>query len=59
MTRRFLCLGLGFALILAPLPAQKQQKMTDDTIRDQVMVKLADDLKQLIENEHSFAAAAE
>jgi osmotically-inducible protein OsmY len=43
MTRRFLCLGLGFALILAPLPAQKQQKMTDDTIRDQVMVKLADD----------------
>jgi len=42
MTRRFLCLVLGFALILAPLPAQKQ-KVTDDTIRDQVMVRLADD----------------
>lgn len=42
MTRRFLCLALGFALFLTPLPAQKQ-KVTDDTIRDQVMVRLADD----------------
>jgi osmotically-inducible protein OsmY len=42
MTRRFSCLALGFALILAPLQAQKQ-KATDDTIRDQVMVRLADD----------------
>jgi hyperosmotically inducible protein len=42
MTRRFSCLALGFALILAPLQAQKQ-KVTDDTIRDQVMVRLADD----------------
>ena len=43
MTRRCLCLTLGFALILAPLSAQKQQNVTDDTIRDQVMVRLADD----------------
>ena len=42
MTRRFLSLALGFALFLAPLLAQKQ-KVTDDTIRDQVMVRLADD----------------
>ena len=42
MTRRFSCLALGFALIFAPLQAQKQ-KLTDDTIRDQVMVRLAGD----------------
>jgi osmotically-inducible protein OsmY len=42
MTRCCLCLTLGFALILAPLRAQKQN-VTDDTIRDQVMVRLADD----------------
>jgi osmotically-inducible protein OsmY len=30
-------------LILAPLMAQKQKQITDDTIRDQVMVRLADD----------------
>jgi osmotically-inducible protein OsmY len=30
-------------LVLAPLLAQKQKVITDDTIRDQVMVKLADD----------------
>ncbi len=40
---RFLCLALGFMLILAPLTAQKQKQITDDTIRDQVMVRLADD----------------
>jgi osmotically-inducible protein OsmY len=40
---RFLCLALGFVLILAPLFAQKQKQITDDTIRDQVMVRLADD----------------
>jgi osmotically-inducible protein OsmY len=40
---RFLCLALGFMLILAPLMAQKQKQITDDTIRDQVMVKLASD----------------
>ncbi|HXA67834.1 MAG TPA: BON domain-containing protein [Bryobacteraceae bacterium] len=40
---RFLCLALGFMLILAPLMAQKQKQITDDTIRDQVMVRLADD----------------
>jgi len=43
MTRRFLCLALGLVLILTPLLAQKQKQITDDTIRDQVMVKLADD----------------
>jgi hyperosmotically inducible protein len=42
MTRRYFCLALGFLLILGPLLAQKP-KITDDTIRDQVMVKLADD----------------
>jgi osmotically-inducible protein OsmY len=42
MTRRYFCLALGFLTILAPLLAQKQ-KVTDDTIRDQVMVRLADD----------------
>jgi osmotically-inducible protein OsmY len=40
---RFLCLALGLVLLLTPLLAQKQKQMTDDTIRDQVMVKLADD----------------
>jgi osmotically-inducible protein OsmY len=40
---RFLCLVLGFVLTLAPLLAQKQKQVTDDTIRDQVMVRLADD----------------
>ena len=39
---RFLSLALGLVLILTPLLAQKP-KMTDDTIRDQVMVKLAGD----------------
>jgi osmotically-inducible protein OsmY len=39
---RFLCLALGLVLLLTPLLAQKQQ-ITDDTIRDQVMVKLAND----------------
>jgi osmotically-inducible protein OsmY len=43
MTRRSLCLALGLVLILTPLLAQKQKQITDDTIRDQVMVKLADD----------------
>jgi osmotically-inducible protein OsmY len=43
MTRRFLCLSLGLVLTLTPLLAQKQKQITDDTIRDQVMVKLADD----------------
>ena len=43
MTRRFLCLALGLVLILTPMLAQKQKQITDDTIRDQVMVKLADD----------------
>ena len=40
---RFLCLALGLLLILTPLLAQKQKQITDDTIRDQVMVKLAND----------------
>ena len=40
---RFLCLLLGLALVLTPLLAQKQKQITDDTIRDQVMVKLASD----------------
>ncbi len=41
---RILPLALVFALLLSPLFAQKQkQPMTDDTIRDQVMVKLAND----------------
>jgi osmotically-inducible protein OsmY len=39
---RFCSLSLGLMLILMPLLAQKQ-KLTDDAIRDQVMVKLADD----------------
>jgi len=43
MTRRFLSLALGLVLILTPLLAQKQKQITDDSIRDQVMVKLADD----------------
>jgi osmotically-inducible protein OsmY len=40
---RFLCLAVGLVLFLTPLLAQKQQQITDDTIRDQVMVKLASD----------------
>ena len=40
---RFLSIALGVVLILTPLLAQKQKQITDDTIRDQVMVKLADD----------------
>ena len=40
---RFLCLSLGLVLVLTPLLAQKQKEITDDTIRDQVMVKLASD----------------
>jgi osmotically-inducible protein OsmY len=40
---RFLCLALGLVLLLTPLLAQKQKQITDDTIRDQVMVKLAND----------------
>ena len=40
---RFFCLVLGFMLALTPLLAQKQKQITDDTIRDQVMVKLAND----------------
>ena len=40
---RFLCLALGLVLILTPLLAQKQKQITDDTVRDQVMVKLAND----------------
>jgi osmotically-inducible protein OsmY len=40
---RFLCLALGLVLALTPLLAQKQKQITDDTIRDQVMVKLASD----------------
>jgi osmotically-inducible protein OsmY len=40
---RFLCLTLGLSLVLTPLLAQKQKQITDDTIRDQVMVKLAND----------------
>jgi osmotically-inducible protein OsmY len=40
---RFLCLALGLVLLLTPLLAQKQKQITDDAIRDQVMVKLASD----------------
>lgn len=40
---RFLCLALGLLLLLTPLLAQKQKQITDDTVRDQVMVKLAND----------------
>ena len=40
---RFLCIALGLILVLTPLLAQKQKQITDDTIRDQVMVKLAND----------------
>ena len=39
---RFLCIPLALVLLLTPLLAQKKQ-ITDDTIRDQVMVKLAND----------------
>jgi osmotically-inducible protein OsmY len=40
---RFFSIALGLMLILTPLLAQKQKQITDDTIRDQVMVKLAND----------------
>jgi osmotically-inducible protein OsmY len=40
---RFLFLALGLVLALTPLLAQKQKLVTDDTIRDQVMIKLAGD----------------
>jgi osmotically-inducible protein OsmY len=40
---RVLCLALGLVLLLTPLLAQKQKQITDDTVRDQVMVKLAND----------------
>jgi len=41
---RFFYLALGLMLVLTPLLlAQKQKQITDDTIRDQVMVKLAND----------------
>jgi hyperosmotically inducible protein len=40
---RFLWLALGLVLLLTPLLAQKQKQITDDTVRDQVMVKLAND----------------
>ena len=39
---RFLLLTLVLALLIAPLCAQKQP-ITDDTITDQVLVKLAND----------------
>ena len=40
---RFLALALIVMLSAVPLLAQKQKQITDDTIRDQVMVKLAND----------------
>ena len=40
---RFPFLAMVLVLILMPLLAQKQKQMTDDTVRDQVMVKLASD----------------
>ena len=43
MIHRFLSLAVVFALSLAPLYAQKGGPVTDDTITDQVMVKLAND----------------
>lgn len=39
---RLLCLAIGFVVAISPLLAQKKP-ITDDTIRDQVMVKLAND----------------
>lgn len=39
---RLFCVALGFVLAISPLFAQKKQ-VTDDTVRDQVMVKLAND----------------
>lgn len=39
---RLFCVALGFVLAISPLLAQKKQ-VTDDTVRDQVMVKLAND----------------
>ena len=39
---RFLYVPLAFVLLFTPLLAQKKQA-TDDTIRDQVMVRLAND----------------
>jgi hyperosmotically inducible protein len=40
---RILSLALLFALVLTPLVAQKNKVVTDDTARDQVLVKLAND----------------
>lgn len=40
---RFLLLAFVFAFALTPLLAQKQKELTDDTVRDQVMVRLAND----------------
>jgi hyperosmotically inducible protein len=40
---RFPFLAIVLVLVLMPLLAQKQKQMTDDTVRDQVMVKLASD----------------
>ena len=41
MILRFVCLTLGFLLVIAPLAAQKQ--VSDDIIVDQVRIKLAGD----------------
>lgn len=38
---RFVCLALGFLLVVTPLLAQKQ--VSDDSITDQVRIKLAAD----------------
>ena len=43
MIMRFLSLLLVLAMLVAPLCAQKKEPVTDDTITDQVMVKLAND----------------
>jgi osmotically-inducible protein OsmY len=40
---RLLSLTVVFALLITPLFAQKSGPVTDDTITDQVMVKLAND----------------
>lgn len=43
MIYRFLSVTVALALLIAPLCAQKHGPVTDDTITDQVMVKLAND----------------
>lgn len=43
MIHRFLSIAVVLALFIAPLCAQKKGPITDDTITDQVMVKLAND----------------